>query len=285
MHRVKTFLGSLLRQYFPAIAFKRLQRQAEELADSTEPELRALSALSKPESTFLDIGANEGLYSAHLTQKVKAVHLFEPVPELGTRLARLFPQATIHAVALSDKVGKMTLRIPIIDGQKLTTRSSVQLHDQGQDEEVVEVTVALLDDLAPDGPLLAKIDVEGHELQVLTGGAAVLAEQADAVLIEAEERHCEGSSTEIVSWFSKHGFTGWVMLGETMLELDLYDPAIHQSAEDTALVAAGSPRPASYGNNFLFVIDSQQAEASEKLRLAGFTLVGPDPQESAHPDQ
>ncbi len=276
-------LAAALKHRFPSIAFKRLRQRAAHLSTSTEPELRALRSLARPEFTFLDIGANEGLYAAHLKSDVRSVHLFEPVPDLAKELTRVFATDSVHSVALSNISGSATLWIPIIGGRRVTTRSTVEIQNQSEIDEQVTVRTETLSALAPPGLLMIKIDVEGHELQVVNGGSVVLAERAHVVLFEAEERHAEGSSTDMVSWFSKRGFVGWVMLGETMLEASLYDPTVHQSVEDSAIVSAGNPRPASYGNNFLFVRGEQRDAAEEHLREAGFTLVGQVPQEVSRP--
>ena len=51
-----------------------------------------------------------------------------------------------------------------------------------------------------------KIDVEGHELEVLKGAAELFATQKPVLLIEIEERHCAGNLVRVPEWLSQFGY-------------------------------------------------------------------------------
>jgi FkbM family methyltransferase len=146
---------------------------------------------------FLDIGANMGVYSLYAAGIVGsrgAVHAFEPQRGLATALersARLnhFEQLHVHAVALSDRTGEMPLYVP--DGE-------MQAASLSPDERLA-ASVGLvplrgcaeyLEGLALGAVRLIKLDVEGHEEQVLRGGLRFLEVTRPPVIVF--ESHDDG---------------------------------------------------------------------------------------------
>jgi len=122
---------------------------------------------------LLDIGANVGLYSLIASRSgAQAVHAFEPDPDTTTLLERnLMDVATarIHPVALSDSPGLTALhRVPGHSG-----RSSLEPAAVGSSDSSIPVTAvdgSYLDanvEVSPGCRVVVKIDVEGHELDVL----------------------------------------------------------------------------------------------------------------------
>lgn len=148
----------------------------------------------RPGDTFLDIGANYGLVSIYAAKCVGAsgrVHAFEPQSELaGLGIGRSaefnFRQITVHPIALSDADGTATISI------RNGNRGVASLNeDCGGVSEQVAVRHAgqYLSTLDLPPVRLMKLDVEGHEDQVLMGmrrffetspPAAVLYEANDA---------------------------------------------------------------------------------------------------------
>jgi hypothetical protein len=97
---------------------------------------------------------------------------------------------------------------------------------------------------------LLKIDVEGHELDVLYGAERTLREHRPAVLLECEPRHLVGHDCVDVfghlEALAYHGSFFW--RGERR-ELRAFDAAVHQIK---------GRRP--YANNFVFVPEPRGAE-------------------------
>jgi FkbM family methyltransferase len=63
----------------------------------------------------------------------------------------------------------------------------------------VRIRVLTLDELArrlPGPPRLIKVDVEGHELAVLRGGSALLAERRPLLIFEYSKRLFESASAD-----------------------------------------------------------------------------------------
>lgn len=135
--------------------------------------------------TILDVGANTGRY-AHLFLGAAApssiVHAFEPHPgarELLEANVGRDRRARIHGFALGAADAEAALAIPSDElGNPVSALAHVGTATAG--ESSTPVRVRALDGLVEGGtvtlspPVLAKIDVEGHEGDVLTGGTSLL---------------------------------------------------------------------------------------------------------------
>lgn len=150
--------------------------------------MEALWRLLDRGDTVIDVGANIG-YTASLmarrTGSTGRVHCFEPHPEVFACLEEniaLFAEAKglapidAHRVALSDRTGCATFEC----GEGFAeNRGSGRISSRDSavaDGSQLGVPTARLDDfLHGQGARLVKIDVEGHELQVLRGAEQALA--------------------------------------------------------------------------------------------------------------
>lgn len=138
-------------------------------------EFAALKQVLGQGGTFADIGANAGIYSlwAHVASQGRARVLgFEPDPEMRRRLAFNLASNGIQSItllpwALSDADG--TARFWINDGQRGT--NSLEAPSGPVQRRAVDVQIRTLTGvLAEEGVTrldAMKIDVEGHEPQVL----------------------------------------------------------------------------------------------------------------------
>lgn len=145
---------------------------------------------------ILDVGANIGRVAeaALRTYPDSEVHCFEPVSTtfsmLRHRLARFGSQVHLHPYGLSNTNGEVTINLTSFHGAN-SIHPQARLHKQ-LNPHVTEVgteriLLKRLDDLAGELPStcdIIKIDVEGHELQVLEGGEAFIRDRVDTVLIE-----------------------------------------------------------------------------------------------------
>lgn len=145
------------------------------------------------EATVVDLGANEGAFSAGVLAVAPRAHVIavEPGPAALERLrARMdgYPNVEIRAVAVARESGSATFHLTGHDhGSSLRAPRSESREVLGTGAEVVEtieVPTLSLDDLVEDRPLdVLKIDVQGAELDVLRGGPQALA-RTRAVLLE-----------------------------------------------------------------------------------------------------
>lgn len=143
-----------------------------------------LRAFLRPGDTFVDVGANVGVYSLYGARSVGPtgrVFAVEPHPRIWRQLrdnlrANEYSWAEAFLGAVSDTSGARQFTDMRSDDQN-------GLKPDGP----LSVRTARLDDLIPHKDVrLLKIDVEGHEAAVLAGAVEVL-RRTDAVLVEAWE--------------------------------------------------------------------------------------------------
>jgi len=126
----------------------------------------------KEDDVFYDIGANYGFYTALASEFCKEVHSFEPNPRIFECLKEGFKNdknVFLNQVALSDKIGEVKLLLAgassIVDETKLFLKS-INLQ-----EEIVCNTISLKEYLkSHKPPTIIKMDVEGAEYNVISGG-------------------------------------------------------------------------------------------------------------------
>ncbi len=157
-------------------------------------DLRFLWKALEPGMTFLDVGANQGLYSIVAGRKLKgsgAVIAFEPSPreherlELHFRLNGMASSACAEMLALGAASGRENF-FQVAAGD--TSRNG--LRAPASDDPVTEISVEsmTLDEYADLRGLtrvdLIKLDVEGGEMDVLGGASNVLLKFRPVLLCE-----------------------------------------------------------------------------------------------------
>ena len=152
---------------------------------------RCLRELLRPGDTALDIGANQGYFSAVMAQVVGRggrVVSFEPVRPTFERLLMCralngFDQMTTFQLALGAADGRVEIAYDRAFG------GSASLHGDGPQRE--RVAVRRLDSLVAAGfvprPDVIKLDVEGHELAVLEGALETVRQAQPAIVFEWNE--------------------------------------------------------------------------------------------------
>ncbi|MCA9510006.1 MAG: FkbM family methyltransferase [Myxococcota bacterium] len=162
-------------------------------------------AALRPGDTFVDIGANIGVYAmwaARLVGDRGRVFAFEPVPGTRAQLERNVVENGFSQVEVVPKgVGAepSTLTLHVVPGS--SGLSSRYARDDAA-SVAVEVEVATLDAFFAGraAPRAMKIDVEGMELDVLRGAAGLLASPTPpAIVFEAHAPHFDRAGTTYAS--------------------------------------------------------------------------------------
>jgi FkbM family methyltransferase len=160
-----------------------------------------LALLLQPGDTFVDVGANVGLYTAalsrlrHIFPETKCIAI-EPHPETAARLRKsIGNDAMICEMGVSDRAGELSFSSGVTSGVFKVVDSAA--------ENAMKIHCERLDSLPLNGSdLVVKIDVEEHEWPVLQGSAGLFENERIKVIF------LDGFSDKRVPEFlRKHGFT------------------------------------------------------------------------------
>ncbi len=153
-----------------------------------EPEASFLLEQRWHRGTAIDVGANEGLYSYALAKLFDRVEAFEPNETASADLQDYdCPRINLHRVALSRNEGERTLHVPILAyGVVSSGWGSLEREILPPSENVTTqiVQTRTLDSYVFENVVFIKIDVEGHELQVLEGATETIARCRPVILLE-----------------------------------------------------------------------------------------------------
>ncbi len=176
-----------------------------------EPEYDLLDTLVEEGDWVLDIGANIGHYTARLSQLVGArgrVIAFEPVPETFELLAAnvsAMPQKNVTLInaAASDATRVLGMEIPMF----ATGLDNLYMARVADDRASLQVLCLDIDAFnLPARIKLAKIDVEGHELSVLSGMRKILERDHPILIVEV-------SSPQVDAFLEPLGYTSRALPG------------------------------------------------------------------------
>lgn len=168
---------------------------------------------------FIDIGANQGLYSLIAAKNLKClqVHSFEPVKNTFDLLNANIALNHVDGKISPHRYGISTVeaKVPIYVSGRHSGGAS--LRDQAGVEifETIEIKPASsIDPLLPrDVPVIIKIDVEGHEKEVIASIAqAAFSSRIEAIFYEVDENWV--SPDEIQSILRKIGFSIFNKIGD-----------------------------------------------------------------------
>lgn len=211
-----------------------------------EPGLRLLPFLVDPDRAAIDAGANRGIWTGLMVRHCRTVWAFEPNPKLYAFLqSALGEAADCRQVALSDRDGEAPLMVPGADGRYSNQHASLSAAKVAAAPHMdVPVRVARLDSLDPPPVGFMKVDVEGHERQVIEGARGVIERDRPAMIVEIEERHTGRDLGEDLDFYQSLGYAAFGMRkGHLVPRARLDIGRDHREAVD----APG------YVNNFVFL--------------------------------
>ena len=184
----------------------------------SEPELDLIPYAARPGDTVLDLGANYGMYSYHLSRAVRPtgrVFAFEPVPftaatlSLVSRLLR-FRNVELIAKGCSDSTGIVTFKVPVQDlgmfsaglayiGQRNDDRVGKETQVRWRGTCDVSCEIIAIDEFLPELNNLSfiKCDVEGSELFAFRGAVQTIDRNRPTVLCEINPWYLEGFGVTI----------------------------------------------------------------------------------------
>jgi FkbM family methyltransferase len=181
-----------------------------------------------PDTIFLDIGANVGFYAVQIARRLAGegkVYAFEPHPKLVELLRRnahlngLLRAVECLPFALSDRNASTNLQYPHghLGGGRIAGPGELLGHT------LVESETKRLDDVF--GPKFAcdlvKIDVEGHEINVLNGMLNIIQNSPKIKILFEKLLPNMGTEVRLEKYFKDNGFVLYgVQSDSSLLELN-----------------------------------------------------------------
>ena len=174
-----------------------------------ERDLWLVPRFCSKQTIAVDVGANTGIYSRWMAKFARKVEAFECNPVLISKLTKFLPENVhLHQCGLSSSDGKTLLRFDPLNTGVGTIEALNKLDQNPGIRTVTELEVPMrkLDDFQLDRVTFVKIDVEGHELEVLKGAATLIERDRPALLMEIEERHRPGNLEVVPRWLREFGY-------------------------------------------------------------------------------
>lgn len=157
-----------------------------------DAECRLLAAMTSPDTTAIDVGANVGIHAIPMAVASPSgqVIAIEPAPSNARRLrtnveANSLKNIDVIEVAVGREVGVVTLHLAD-DPAYASTDAVKDGHRETGQVSVQQTTLDLIWEAARRPRVsMIKIDVEGGELSVLDGARGILAGEHPTVMVEA----------------------------------------------------------------------------------------------------
>lgn len=258
--------------HLPGFACRLLirRRTAYQLAHG-DREYALLPILADPAQAAVDVGANEGTYTATLLPLCRKLYSVEPNPTLARLLRKSFDPAKVEVLecGLSDSEGSLSLWIPTVAGLDLVGRSS--MHRDGIKEfeaRAIEVPIRTLDSLGLGAVGFIKMHIEGHEHQALLGGLETIRRSWPSILVGAQVRFSPDDPERIHSLLAGLGYEGFFLHRGRIRPFAEFDAAVLQRPENQLKVGQGAYNP-DFVYNFIYVHPSRPAVRERLLAYAG----------------
>lgn len=222
-----------------------------------EFELKKLRELVKANSISVDVGGNIGIYTYHLQRISEKVVVFEPNPYYAKFIEKLMlPRVQVVNAALSSSSGDIELHVPKLKNGKIDigmATINLNVAKINKISHSIKTRMVRLDDCGYHNIGFMKIDVEGHEEEVIEGSLKTLSRDRPTLIIEIEERNNKGGVQRISDNLGKLGYSGYFYKDGKRCCIKDFCPLQHQKAQVEASGAYHKASPTPYINNFVFV--------------------------------
>jgi len=186
-----------------------------------------LALLKDGQGDVLDIGANLGIMTVHLAQKLpnSTIHAFEPMPDNISVLKKIIRKynlehTQLHPVAVGDSSGTIKMILPEQGKTKMQGLSHVKHESisEWNEGEEFDVTIDKLDNLINGQPVQAiKIDIENFEYYALKGGTRILQNNKPVIYAELWDNE---NRTKCFALLGDMGYTTHIIENEKLVRFE-----------------------------------------------------------------
>jgi FkbM family methyltransferase len=231
MRRLIKDFEFLFKKTFFSQSYLLKKRLIRAIKKNYEKELEIVGEFTDKYKDAIDIGVYRGVYSYKLSQYFKHVHSFEPnpllYPYLEKNLTKIIKNISLYNFALSDTNGETHLKLPArsksifkdnIEELFKLGAASIHIENKFTDYKKVLVKMKRLDDIKFESKIgFIKIDVEGHEIEVIKGGRETIIKNKPVLLIEIEKRHSNRSVEESINYINKYGYKCFILKNQVLI--------------------------------------------------------------------
>jgi FkbM family methyltransferase len=199
---------------------KRLERS---IKNNDEEELKLVKSFISPGTDSIDIGVYRGVYSFEMSKYSKMVHAFEPNPilfdNIEKNLKKIIKNINFYNYALSNKNELVSLKVPIRNKNYNKNnyeeyfemgRASIHIKNEINEFESFEIKSNLLDNFNFSNKIsFIKIDVEGHETEVIKGSEATIKKNKPILLVEIEEKYTLKKVIDTLNYINSLGYNSF----------------------------------------------------------------------------
>ena len=210
------------KNFFPQsyLLKKRLERSIE---NNDEEEIKLVKSFITPNTDSIDVGVYRGVYSYEMSKYSKLVHAFEPNPILFDNiekdLKKIIKNIKFYNNALSNKDEIMSLKIPIrnknynkenYEEYFQMGRASIHTKNDIDEFESFDIESKKLDSFNFTNKIsFIKIDVEGHETEVIKGSENTIQRNKPTLLVEIEEQYTQKKVADTLKYINSLGYNSF----------------------------------------------------------------------------
>lgn len=223
------------------------------------PEIKYLIANLSSGDIGVDIGSHKGGYLYWFRNRVGKtgkVYAFEPQTKLYRYLTQVvswfgYENVIVENKGISSEIGKINFYIPPTNsGSSPGARIDFEEKETIVDStNIIEITT--LDKYFLENeiiPQLIKIDVEGHEKNVILGGVELLKKYHPRIILECENRHLiDYNIFSVFDLLTEIGYQGFFFDGAKMNSITEFDLDKNQKVGEGRFWEEKG-----YINNFIF---------------------------------
>jgi len=222
----------IFKNFFLSESYLLKKRLIRANKNNYEKELNILSRYSSPDMDAVDVGVYRGVYSYKLSQEFKHVHSFEAnpliYPFLKKNLPKIIRNISLYNCALSDQDGLTKLKIPTRSKsffknnyEELYQLGAATIHANNNFNKfnAIEVKTKKMDDVLLDKKIgFIKIDVEGHEKEVIDGSKNIIKKYKPNLLVEIEEKHSKNKVVDTINYINSLGYMSFYLYENELVE-------------------------------------------------------------------
>ena len=213
---------------------KRINRS---INNNEEHELKLVKKFITPDTDSIDVGVYRGVYSYEMSKYSKMVHSFEPNPilfeNIDKNLKKIIKNINFHNCALSDKNDLVTLKIPIRNKdynkknyEEYFQMGKASIHKKNKigQFESFNIQSKKLDSFNFSNKIsFIKIDVEGHEKEVIKGSENTIRTNKPILLVEIEEKYTQQKITHTINYINSLGYSSFYFFNNELRSTNYLD--------------------------------------------------------------